>query len=89
VIPAEQVAALLVTVTGCGIAIVLARAFAHRLKGPSAPQVDTRVVEELEEMRTQMGRLQGQLDEVLERQDFTERVLAQARERGALPGGKA
>jgi len=86
--PTEQLAMLIVTITGCGIALVLARALALRLRGPAHPPLDAHVVEELEDMRAQMDRLQGQLDEVLERQDFTERVLAQARERGALPGGK-
>jgi hypothetical protein len=80
---------VIVTITGCIVAVNFAKAFAHRLRGPDQPQVDARVLEELEDLRAQMGRLQGQLDEVLERQDFSERVLAQMRERGALGSGSA
>lgn len=43
--------------------------------------------EDLDELREHVMTLQGQLNELAERQDFTERMLAQAREKGALGPG--
>ena len=74
--------AFITTVTGCTVVIMLTRALVHRLRGPAPPQVDAR---DLEEIRAQLADLQSQIGEVTERQDFAERVLAQAREKGVLP----
>jgi hypothetical protein len=43
---------------------------------------------EVEELREQLEGMRGQLAELAERQEFTERMLAQARRDRALPGGQ-
>jgi hypothetical protein len=43
--------------------------------------------EELDAMHARFDAIQHQLTEIAERQDFAERMLAQTRERGALPAG--
>lgn len=62
----------------------IGRAIAERLRprGGDAP-----VVEEVDELRDQVVRLQQQVAELAERQDFSERVLAKVREKGALGPG--
>lgn len=42
---------------------------------------------EMEALRTRLDNVQRQLGELAERQDFTERMLAQVRRDKALPGG--
>jgi uncharacterized protein involved in exopolysaccharide biosynthesis len=78
--------------TGASV-LTLARAAAHRISGKGgadAAQVQA-LREEVERLR---GELDGvhdrlaQMDELQGRMDFAERMLAQVRERGALPGGK-
>lgn len=62
----------------------LGRALADRIRGGHGggePQPDPVVYEELERMR-------GELAELQERVDFTERLLAKARERDQLPEGR-
>lgn len=81
----EEVIALLATVTVCVSGLILVRALASRLQGKAKP--DEQLLEEVEDLRARVASLQGQLDEVLERQDFSERLLAQARERGLLGTG--
>jgi hypothetical protein len=44
---------------------------------------------EVEAMREEVAALQHRVAELEERQDFAERLLAQARERGLLPGPSA
>jgi hypothetical protein len=82
----EQVAVLLVTVTGCSIVFMLGRALAERLR-PRQPDPGP-ALEELEAMRAHLSSLQAQLSDLAERQDFAERVLAQMRERVALPASR-
>jgi hypothetical protein len=77
--------ALIATVTGCGVVVMVARALTQRLKGG---QQDPHAAEEMEDMRAHVANLQGQLNEVLERQDFAERMLAQVKERGAIGPGQ-
>jgi hypothetical protein len=43
---------------------------------------------EVEDLREQVEGMRGQLAELVERQEFTERMLAQARKDRALPGGQ-
>jgi len=68
----------------------IGRAFAKRLGGEAgtdAAELRGEVAElhaEVEEMRTRMR----QVDELQERVDFAERMLAQVRDKGALPGGR-
>lgn len=66
----------------------IGRALAERLRGrsPAAPLAD--VEERLDELAAQVQALQRQLAETADRQDFTERLLARARERGLLEAPK-
>jgi hypothetical protein len=47
---------------------------------------DQDVLAELEELRHDVAQLRGELSEVQERLDFTERLLAGSRDRPKLPG---
>jgi len=75
---------------GGGTAIAISfspigRAIAARIRGPA--ELPT---EEVDELREQVASLQTQVGELAERQDFAERLLAQAREKGVIgPGGSA
>lgn len=76
----------IVLIFGGGIVIAVSfspigRAFAERIRGRGAPDADPAVYDELERMR-------GELAELQERVDFTERLLAKSREREALPGAE-
>ena len=57
----------------------IGRAIAERIRGRAEPQSDPAIYEELERMR-------GELTELNERVDFTERLLANGRARESLPG---
>jgi hypothetical protein len=62
----------------------LGRALADRIAGRVTPRDDQgleRVVRDVHDLRAELG-------EVQERLDFTERLLAQQREAGRLPGGQ-
>ena len=70
------------------VALTLARAFARRIAGGAGR---TREVEALRDEVAQLGaelddlrRRVEPVDEILNRLDFTERLLAQAREKGLL-----
>ena len=63
----------------------IGRALAERLR--HRPGENVLPSEELEELRDQLTVLRQQVSELAERQDFAERLLAQARERGALGPG--
>ena len=71
---------------GGGMLFLLSRteighAIADRIRGMgSQPQLDPALVEEID-------RLRGDVAELQERMDFTERLLAKSREAGQLPGG--
>ncbi len=85
----EGILAILL-IFGGGTAVMISfspigRAIAERLRrrpGEAPPPS-----EELDEMRDRLATLQQQVSELAERQDFAERLLAQARERGALGPG--
>jgi len=73
----------IVLIFGGGIVIAVSfspvgRAIAERIRGRVEPQVDPAIYEELERVR-------GELSELNERVDFTERLLAKGRERESLP----
>ena len=78
-----------VMVFGTGMLGIIAfspigKAIADRLRhkdGASLPS------EELDDMRAHLQGMQEQLSELAERQDFSERLLAQAKEKGTLSGG--
>jgi hypothetical protein len=79
----EDILALLL-IFGGGTLVALSfspvgRALAERIRGRDASQPDPAVIEELERLRNEMTELH-------ERVDFTERLLAKAREREHLPG---
>lgn len=79
----EDIVALIL-IFGGGIVIAISfspvgRAIADRIRGGAPPETDPAVFEELERVR-------GELSELHERVDFTERLLAQRREEGQLPG---
>ncbi len=63
----------------------LGRAIADRLRGRSAAPPET--LEDVETLKEQMAVLSQQVSELAERQDFAERMLAQAREKGLLGSG--
>jgi len=64
----------------------IGRALARRLGGESRDRaLDSG---EVDALRDELHSLQQQVTELAERQDFTERMLAQARERGLLQAPK-
>ena len=64
----------------------IGRAFADRLRGKARDAgLDSG---EVEAMRDELHSLRQQVAELAERQDFAERLLAQAREKGGLPAPK-
>lgn len=64
----------------------IGRALADRLRGRHPdPSLNSA---EVETLRDQLQGLRRELEELAERQDFTERMLAQARERGLLQAPK-
>lgn len=68
----------------------LGRALARRVAGEKLTPEETPTLAEVEELREELGSVRQQLDEVHERLDFAERLLAQARDKGQLgPGGGA
>ncbi len=85
----EGILAILL-IFGGGTAVMISfspigRAIAERLR--RRPGEGAQPSEELDEMRDRLATLQQQVSELAERQDFAERLLAQARERGALGPG--
>ena len=75
------------------VVVPIGRAIAKRIAGPvdRAASHDVQALrDEVDQLRAELESMQGrvgaQLDEIQERLDFAERMLAQARTRGALPG---
>ncbi len=88
----EAVVAVVVFAGAFGVVGTLARAVAKRIAGGAA---GTREVEalrdEVAQLRAEVDGMQGRMrdvDEIQNRLDFTERMLAQAKERGLLGGAK-
>jgi len=64
----------------------IGRAIAERLRGKArGPALDSG---EVEALKDELYNLRQQVSELAERQDFSERLLAQARERGLLQAPK-
>lgn len=63
----------------------IGKAIADRLRGHRS---DPAPLAEVEELRDQVAQLSQQVSELAERQDFAERLLAKARDRGALGPGQ-
>jgi len=66
----------------------LGRALARRVAGEKLTPEETPTLAEVEELREELGSVRHQLDEVHERLDFAERLLAQVRAKELGPGGK-
>ena len=66
----------------------LGRALARRVAGETLTPEETPTLAEVEELREELGSVRHQLDEVHERLDFAERLLAQVRAKELGPGGK-
>ena len=79
------IAVAIITVTGGGVAILLQFTRALVVKW-TRPKVAVGPGE-AEELRHAISRLAGDVSDLNERLDFTERVLATERERGQLGGG--
>lgn len=71
-----------------GVALTLARAFAKRIAGGAGGSREVEALrDEVGQLRAEVDELHGRvapLDEIQNRLDFAERLLAQARDRGAL-----
>jgi hypothetical protein len=81
-----------VVFAGAGsVLLTLARAFAKRIAGGSpAPREIAELREEVAQLRAEVDDLHGRVapvDEIQNRLDFAERMLAQAREKSRLPAG--
>lgn len=82
----------IILIFGGGAAVAISfspvgRAFAERIRGRRLDGEATS--EDLDDLRHQLQEMREQVSELAERQDFTERVLAQQREKGAIgPGAK-
>jgi len=64
----------------------IGRAFAERLRGRDRERgLDSG---EVEALREELYHLRQQVSDLAERQDFSERLLAQARDKGLLPAPK-
>jgi hypothetical protein len=79
----------IVLIFGGGTAVAISfspigRAIAERLRGRAFEETPS---EDLLELRDHVTALQQQVSELAERQDFAERLLAQARDKGALGAG--
>jgi hypothetical protein len=60
------------------------RAVAERLRGKGEPGVLADIEERFDDQAQQINDVHRQLGDLAERQDFSERLLAQAKERGLL-----
>ena len=80
----------IIMVFGTGMVGIVAfspigRAIAERLRHKDGAMLPG---EELDDMRAHLQSMQEQLSELAERQDFSERLLAQAKEKGTLGTGQ-
>lgn len=86
----EDILAILL-IFGGGTAVAISfspigRAIADRLRPKDAVALPT---EEIEDLRAEVQGLREQVSELAERQDFSERLLAQAKDKGAIGPGAA
>jgi hypothetical protein len=80
----------IIMVFGTGMVGIVAfspigRAIAERLRHKDGAMLPS---EELDDMRAHLQSIQEQVSELAERQDFSERLLAQAKEKGILGTGQ-
>jgi len=75
-----------------GVAMTLARAYAKRIAGGSARSKEVEALrDEIAQLGAEVDELRGRvtpIDEIQNRLDFTERLLAQVKERGQLGAPK-
>jgi hypothetical protein len=62
----------------------IGRGFGDRLRGKHGADSGAGVRDQLDEVIGRLDQVQRQLGDLAERQDFSERLLAQARDRGLL-----
>jgi hypothetical protein len=85
--PGQMTAIALAAIIVAGFILYpLVRALARRLEGGRAD--GARLQAELQDLRGRVGELEGARNELEERLDFTERLLAQAREPDRLGQGE-
>jgi hypothetical protein len=84
----DAIVAVVVFAGAGSVLLTLARAFAKRIAGGGVgPREMEALRDEVAQLRGEVDDLRGRvapLDEIQNRLDFTERLLAQARERGLL-----
>jgi len=82
----------LIVLTGFGLVAYspIARAIGNRILHGRMPAPGARPLddERLDQLSGEMAAMRQHLDETLDRLEFTERMLARAKERDALPGGR-
>jgi hypothetical protein len=67
----------------------IGKALARRLGGGKDEAAEGQALAEVDALREELQGLRGEVGEMQERLDFTERLLAQVRDQGKLaPGGK-
>ncbi len=82
----------IILIFGGGTAIAISfspigRAIADRLRGKATLTPPPELLAEMDDLKDQVGSLSQQVSELAERQDFSERLLSQAREKGLLGSG--
>jgi hypothetical protein len=80
------VAVTLVTTVGMATFGPIGRALAERLRGRVPPGALLDIEERLDDVAEQVVAMQRQFGELVDRQEFSDRLLAQARERGLIEG---
>jgi hypothetical protein len=88
----EAIVAFSVVACSGATVLILARAVAKRIAGGPAGSKEVEALrDEVAQLRVEVDELHGRVapvDEIQNRLDFTERLLAQARERGLLGAPK-
>jgi hypothetical protein len=78
------IAITLLTTVGMVTLGPIGRAVAERLRGKHSADSVAGVQDQLDEVIGRLDQVQRQLGDLAERQDFSERLLAQAKDRGLL-----
>ena len=77
---------------GVGVVVYspIAKAIAKRILHGKLPSPDSPAIDDgrMDQLSGEVAALRHHLDETQERLDFTERMLAQSRDKQALPGGQ-
>jgi lactate dehydrogenase-like 2-hydroxyacid dehydrogenase len=81
------IAITLLTTVGMVTLGPIGRAVAERLRGKGVPGAVAEIEERFDDLAQQINDVQRQVGEIVERQDFSERLLARAKDRGLLDAG--